>query len=166
MSRTLSAAQMTDTEDKWREQEAGLDCYLCPARLSAHTGMMLIAALSTSRSYLAVDQRFRGQCSLILTNHVTQLEELPEEAYTAYMRDLRNSLGAIREAVHPDHMNIALLGNSCPHLHWSIVPRYRSDPRWGRPIWDDSTLQEMRNSPVTLSKEGYSQIIANIRKRL
>jgi diadenosine tetraphosphate (Ap4A) HIT family hydrolase len=103
---------------------------------------------------------------VILTNHVTRLDALPEALYTAYMRNLRNSLGAIREAVHPDHMNIALLGNNCPHLHWSIVPRYRSDPRWARPIWDDSTLQEMRNNPVILSNEECSQIIANIRKRL
>jgi ATP adenylyltransferase len=157
---------MTVTDDNCADQETRIDCYLCPPRLSAHTGMMLIGLLATSSLYLVADQRFPGHCSLILTDHVIRLDALSEEVYAAYMQDLRRSLVAVRETLHPDHMNIALLGNSCPHLHWSIVPRYRSDPRWGRPIWDDFTLHDMRNSPVTLSNEGYSQIIAKISKRL
>lgn len=35
----------------------------------------------------------------------------------------------------PDHMNIESLGNVVAHLHWHIIPRYRTDPRWGQPIW-------------------------------
>jgi ATP adenylyltransferase len=157
---------VTATDDKWTEQEAALDCYLCPPRLSAHDGVMSIADLSVSSLYLEKDQRFRGQCSLILIEHVTRLDALSEKAYTAYMEDLRLSARAIRKAAHPDHMNIALLGNSCPHLHWSIVPRYRTDPRWGRPVWEDSTLQVMRISPVTLTDVEYSDMIENVRKLL
>jgi len=82
------------------------------------------------------------------------------------MRDLRQSVAAIREVVHPDHMNIALLGNSCPHLHWSIVPRYRTDPHWGSPVWENSILQEMRDSPLTLTGLEYSDLIESIRKYL
>jgi diadenosine tetraphosphate (Ap4A) HIT family hydrolase len=157
---------VTATDDKWTEQGAGRDCYLCPPRLSTHKGILLIAHLSTSSLYLSIDQRFRAQSSLILTNHATRLDALPEKAYTAYMEDLRRSVGAIREAAHPDHMNIALLGNSCPHLHWSIVLRYRIDPRWGRPMWDDATLQEMRNTPITLSDVEYSDLVEDIRNHL
>jgi diadenosine tetraphosphate (Ap4A) HIT family hydrolase len=157
---------MTATNDKWAAQEAGLDCYLCAPRLSGQIGIMFIATLSASSLYLARDQRFRGQSILILTDHVTQLDALPEKAYTAYMEDLRLSAAAIRTILHPDHMNIALLGNSCPHLHWSLIPRYRIDQRWGRPIWDDATLQEMRDSPVTLTDAEYAAMIEDIRKHL
>jgi len=157
---------VTAADDKWAEQQAGLDCHLCPPRLSTHSGLSLIAQLLVSKLYLGVDQRFRGQCSLILTDHETRLDALPVKAYTAYLGDLRRSVAAVRKVVRPDHINIALLGNSCPHLHWSIVPRYRADPRWGRPIWDDATLQEMRNSPVTLNSVEYHDLIENIRKLL
>jgi diadenosine tetraphosphate (Ap4A) HIT family hydrolase len=102
--------------DKWTEQEAGIDCYLCPPRLSAHTRLMLVAQMSASSLYLNNDQKFRGQSSLILTGHATRLEALSEATYIAYMEDLRLSTAAIREATNPDHMNVALLGNS-PHLH-------------------------------------------------
>jgi|ERR1700677_3448850 diadenosine tetraphosphate (Ap4A) HIT family hydrolase len=152
--------------DKWTQQEAGIDCYLCPPRISAHTGLTPIAHLSVSSLYLEKDQRFFGLSCLILTDHVTRLDALPEKAYGAYAQDLRQSVAAIREAVHPDHMNIASLGNSCPHLHWFIVPRYRTDPRWGEPVWETSTLQEMRNSPVTLTAAECSDLIEGIRKHL
>jgi diadenosine tetraphosphate (Ap4A) HIT family hydrolase len=152
--------------DKWTQQEAGIDCYLCPPRLSTHSGILFIAHLTASSLYLDKDQRFRGQSSLILTEYATRLDALPERAYSAYMEDLRLSTGAIREATDPDHVNVALLGNRCPHLHWSIVPRYRTDPRWGRPVWKDSTLQEMRDSPVTLTGAEYNGLIESIRKHL
>jgi diadenosine tetraphosphate (Ap4A) HIT family hydrolase len=27
------------------------------------------------------------------------------------------------------------LGNTVPHLHWGLIPRYKNDRRWGHPIW-------------------------------
>lgn len=155
---------MTAAKDKWTEQEAGLDCYLCPPRLSAHPGIILVACLSASSLFLQRDQRFRGHCCLILAEHVTRLDALPEKTYFAFMQDLRRSVSAIREAANPDHMNIALLGNSCPHLHWSIVPRSRRDSRWGRPVWEDSILLEMKNNPAVLTDAEYGDLIGNIRK--
>jgi ATP adenylyltransferase len=146
-------------DDEWKQQEAGINCYLCPPRLASHVSLKLIAHLSTSSLYLEKDQRFRGLCSLILTEHKTRLDALSAAAYIALVEELRISAAAIREATNPDHINVALLGNRCPHLHWSIVPRYRTDPRWGRPIWDDTTLQEMRNSPVRLSDAKYTELI-------
>jgi diadenosine tetraphosphate (Ap4A) HIT family hydrolase len=125
-----------------------------------------VAPLSASSLYLNNDQKFRGQSSLILTGHATRLEALSEATYIAYMEDLRLSTAAIPEATNPDHMNVALLGNSCPHLHWSIVLRYRTDPRWGRPVWEDLTMQEMRDSPVTLAGAEYNDLIESIRTHL
>ena len=85
---------MTTTNDKWTEQEAGIDCHLCQPHLSAHPGLIFIAHLSASSLYLALDQRFRGHSSLILSDHEARLEVLPERAYAAYMEDLRLSAGA------------------------------------------------------------------------
>lgn len=45
-------------------------------------------------------------------------------------------------------MNVAVLGNTCPHLHWSIVPR------------------EMRERPVTLSDADRNGLVERIRRRL
>jgi diadenosine tetraphosphate (Ap4A) HIT family hydrolase len=152
--------------EKWTEQEAGIGCYLCPPRLEHHQSLTFVAHLSTSSLYLEEDQRFRGLSCLILNVHATRLDALSEENYSGFMQDLRRSVAAVRKTVQPDHMNVALLCNSCPHLHWSIVPRYRTDPRWGSPIWDDATLAEIRNSPTTKTEAEYSELIEKMRRHL
>ena len=47
----------------------------------------------------------------------------------------------VTRAFQPDHVNLECLGNTVPHLHVAIIPRYRSDPRWGHPIWTTSRAE-------------------------
>jgi diadenosine tetraphosphate (Ap4A) HIT family hydrolase len=92
--------------------------------------VLWIADLSISTLLLFRDQRFRGYCILSFASwNATSLESLSDEEYRAYFEDLRTASMAIRKALKPDHMNYELLDNSNPHLHWHIIPRYKSDPR-------------------------------------
>jgi len=42
---------------------------------------------------------------------------------------------ALREALAPDKVNLASLGNVVPHLHWHVIPRFRDDRHFPAPIW-------------------------------
>jgi diadenosine tetraphosphate (Ap4A) HIT family hydrolase len=43
----------------------------------------------------------------------------------------------IEHVFAPCHMNYQLLGNSVPHLHVHLVPRYLDDPAPGKPLpWE------------------------------
>lgn len=95
-----------------------------------------VCTLSASTLYLSTNQTYRGQCLLILdTRHATRPSEVPANEWAAFCADLQRAERAIALTVKPDHVNVAALGNLVPHLHWHIIPRYRSDPRWGSPIW-------------------------------
>ena len=118
------------------------NCALCPPRPASKDHVLEIAPLSISTLYLNRDQRFRGYCLLVFDAcHATGLEELSLGEYNAFMADLRQAVRAVRAATQPDHMNYECLGNSSPHLHWHLVPRYRDDPRWGNPIWDGEPFE-------------------------
>ena len=118
------------------------NCSLCRPRPASNAHTLEIAPLSISTLYLNRDQRFRGYSLLLFdARHATGLEELSGAEYNAFMADLRRAAQAVRAAVHPDHMNYECLGNSSPHLHWHLVPRYRADPRWGHPIWDGQPFE-------------------------
>jgi diadenosine tetraphosphate (Ap4A) HIT family hydrolase len=82
------------------------------------------------------------------------------------MSDLHRSARALRTALQPDHLNFECLGNTNPHLHWHVVPRYRSDPRWGQPIWEGWPRDEFNRNRVTLRDPEYAAIIASIRNHL
>jgi diadenosine tetraphosphate (Ap4A) HIT family hydrolase len=66
--------------------------------------------------------------------HVVEPTELTEEETSSYWRELRLVAAAIEEVMRPVKMNYNLLGNSVPHLHAHIVPRYADDPRPGWPF--------------------------------
>jgi diadenosine tetraphosphate (Ap4A) HIT family hydrolase len=69
--------------------------------------------------------------------HAVRPDQLSAEEWTVFCADLHKAETAIARVAKPDHINVVSLGNVVPHLHWHIVPRYRTDPRWGGPIWPE-----------------------------
>jgi diadenosine tetraphosphate (Ap4A) HIT family hydrolase len=66
--------------------------------------------------------------------HVAEPSELTEEEAAGYWRELLLVGRAIEQVVRPIKMNYNLLGNSLPHLHTHVVPRYADDPKPGWPF--------------------------------
>lgn len=96
----------------------------------------LVATLGISSLYLAKNQTYRGHCQLVFdARHACRSDELSDQEWRSFCDDLFIAQRAILDVTRPDHINVELLGNVVPHLHWHIVPRYFDDPRWGMPIW-------------------------------
>ena len=70
---------------------------------------------------------FRGR-------HVVEPTELEDAEAATYGREVLRVGRAIQAAFAPIKLNYDLLGNSVPHLHTHIVPRYADDPRPGLPF--------------------------------
>lgn len=124
---------------RWDNLIRGIDCPFDAPRAESNDYWDLIASLKVSSLYLAKNQTYRGQCLLIFDcRHAVRLEQLPEHEWMDFCADLFRAERASARALKPDHMNLAVLGNMIPHLHWHVVPRYKTDPRWGAPIWPTS----------------------------
>ena len=122
--------------DTWNTWFSGTGCPMDAPRPDANDHWDVIARLSISSLYLSRNQTYRGHCQLIFDGrHACQLQELTPQEYRAFTDDLIAAQTAVMHVVHPDHINVEVLGNVVPHLHWHIVPRYFTDPRWGMPIW-------------------------------
>ncbi len=119
-------------------------CPLCAPRPDDSPHWLKVARLEVSTLYLDRNQTYRGHCQLVFDpGHVEGLEQLEPAACAAMSRDLARAARAIAGTVRPDRMNYCSLGNVVPHLHWHLVPRYRTDPRWGSPIYT-TDLADMR----------------------
>lgn len=129
--------------------------------------LLFIAELGTSTLFLYRDQRFRGYSILSFGAwDATSLDALSDAEYWQFLADMRTASKAIRSVLRPDHMNYEMLGNSNPHLHWHIIPRYKTDPRWGQPIWEGWPRNEFKLNRHTLDAQAYQALIEQIRAEL
>ena len=155
---------MTPDEDRRNALLRGEDCPFCAPRSPDTPFWRQIATLSISTLYLDRNQTYRGQCLLVFdARHAVGLESLTRDEGDALFSDLRRAAAAITAVCGPDLMNYASLGNVVPHVHWHVVPRYRTDPRWGGPIYT-TTRAEMRET--LLSAAAYQELIDGIQRAL
>ena len=76
----------------------------------------------------------QGYAWLPLRRHAVELHELTEPEGAAFMRDLRRVSSAIAAATRAVKLNYEIHGNTVPHLHVHIFPRYVGDAFEGGPI--------------------------------
>ncbi len=66
--------------------------------------------------------------------HVAEPTELSDEEAGGYWLELLRVGRALERHLEPVKLNYELLGNSLPHLHTHVIPRYADDPRPGWPF--------------------------------
>jgi diadenosine tetraphosphate (Ap4A) HIT family hydrolase len=117
----------------WKQ---GTDCPMCaegrpeetPDAVRFHAGALADA-------YLRRANIQRGLSLVVWRGrHVAEPTELEDEESFRYWRDVMLVARAIEAVMEPVKLNFNLLGNSVPHLHTHIVPRYADDPRPGWPF--------------------------------
>lgn len=78
---------------------------------------------------------YPGYCRVIWNTHVAEMTDLGKRDRLRLMRVVFEVESAVRKLIRPDKLNLASLGNTVPHLHWHVIPRFRGDPRFPDPIW-------------------------------
>lgn len=83
--------------------------------------------------------RLPGYCVVIWRlGHVAEPTDLDPRQASAYWAEVLAVGRAVRTRFSPVKMNYLTLGNTVPHLHTHVLPRYRDDPAPGGPIdWRD-----------------------------
>jgi diadenosine tetraphosphate (Ap4A) HIT family hydrolase len=146
---------------KWNNAEwaalcSGAACPIC--RSGKPDGIVLELAVSYLTS--SAKAPMHGYCCLVLKRHAVELHELSDEEATALMRDIRRVSGALQEITNAVKLNYEIHGNTIPHLHVHLYPRYRGDPFEGGPI-DPSRI---KSSPYNGSE--FLDFSSELRARL
>lgn len=114
----------------------GVGCTMCAQGRPDATddGVRFHAGVVTD-AYLRRANIQRGLTVVIWRGrHVAEPTELRDDEAALYWREVMVVGRALEEAVGPVKLNYNVLGNSLPHLHTHIVPRYADDPRPGWPF--------------------------------
>jgi diadenosine tetraphosphate (Ap4A) HIT family hydrolase len=76
-----------------------------------------------------------GFLRVILNRHVREMTDLAPQERDRLMAVVFAVEAHVRQAMEPDKMNLASLGNLTPHVHWHVIPRWRDDRHFPGPVW-------------------------------
>jgi diadenosine tetraphosphate (Ap4A) HIT family hydrolase len=80
-----------------------------------------------------------GVARVIVDEHLCELSDLDDARRDHLMAVVVAVERVLREALLPDKINLAALGNEVPHLHWHVIPRWRDDARFPASPWSQPT---------------------------
>ena len=106
------------------------DCDLCNS-----AGGEVLWQNALCRVVRVEDPDYPGFCRVVLNRHVREVTDLAASERQALMDVVFAVEAAVREAMEPDKMNLASLGNMTPHVHWHVIPRFAGDRHFPNPVW-------------------------------
>ncbi|MBA2937388.1 HIT family protein [Paenibacillus sp. CGMCC 1.16610] len=135
-------------------------CNYCSKNEALNNLMIEIGQLRVSTLYLFKEQTYQGRCIVALNEHETEFFHLSQEKQDAYMRDVAQVAAAIEKAFQPDKINYGAFGDTMPHVHFHIVPKYKDGYTWGK-------MFEMNPAAnLLLTEEQYGALIDQIKSHL
>jgi len=96
------------------------------------------------------DANYPGFLRVVWQAHVREMSDLSPVDRAHLFDVVITAEQALRELLVPDKINLASLGNMTPHLHWHLIPRFRSDPQFPAPVWAGRRRGARGGAPVAL----------------
>lgn len=150
----------------WSERVRGKDCAMCAdGRAEVAHGSSRIFAGRVSDAYLIRNDVGQPGYSVVIWRgrHVSDPTELSKVEASAYFDEVLRVGRAIEQQYRPIKMNFEMLGNSLPHLHTHVVPRYLDDGEPGHP--PHFMRIDLKDAP-TISEQAYARDVAALRELL
>jgi diadenosine tetraphosphate (Ap4A) HIT family hydrolase len=114
----------------WQSLRDGSKCWTCA---DGPRGI-LIAESSSAWVTTRKEVPCRGNVTIFTKRHVVEPYELPTDELQAFFATVATVARAIDEVVRPVKLNYEIHGNTNPHLHLHLFPRYPGDAFEGGPI--------------------------------
>ena len=129
---------MSEWPANWADLIRGIGCGMClsgTARPDSDDHGVRVLAGRYTDAYLQRADVQRGYTVVVWRGrHVTEPTELDETEAAGYWAETLTVARALLQVYRPMKLNYETLGNSLPHLHTHLVPRFREDPAPGRPF--------------------------------
>lgn len=123
-------------DEDWDARRAGKSCPMCTeGRPDESHGNARIFAGRLSDAYLVRGDIGQPGYTIVIWRggHIADLTELADADATTYLREVLKVARAIETHYRPAKLNFEILGNTVPHLHTHVVPRYVTDDSPGEP---------------------------------
>jgi diadenosine tetraphosphate (Ap4A) HIT family hydrolase len=94
----------------------------------------VIAELEATWVTAPAEAPLPGYACVVSKRHVVEPFNLPGDELAAFWREAMVVARVLHEFLEPAKMNYEIHGNTIPHLHMHLYPRFAGDPYEGGPI--------------------------------
>jgi diadenosine tetraphosphate (Ap4A) HIT family hydrolase len=122
----------TDYE-AWVKLSDPQNCPVCK-NLPMPPGMVDVIELRHSWLNAQHTDCLKGACHATAKKHVIELYELDDKELLGLMNEVQRYAWALKQVTGAVKINYEIHGNTVPHLHIHLYPRYLDDPFPGRAI--------------------------------
>jgi diadenosine tetraphosphate (Ap4A) HIT family hydrolase len=124
-------------------------CSLCTEQ-----GGLLVWHADKLRVVRVLDDAFPAFYRVIWNAHVAEFSDLSAGDRHYCIESAVHIERVLRARLHPTKINLALLGNMVPHVHWHVIARFDWDSHFPAPIWGPPHREvippAVQRFPVTL----------------
>ncbi len=110
-----------------------------------------IAEMPHSAAWLLPDQTYRGRTVVWLKTHFDDPADLPTVLRAEFMTEVMRAAEAVRRELRPDRLNYTCFGNAVAHVHFHVIPRFTTDPDWGKAPWRENVATLADNEAKALA---------------
>lgn len=136
-------------------------CFYCEQDSAARKAIMTeVGKMKAGTLYLFRDQSHKGRCVLALNDHKKELYECEDQERSDYMADIAAASKAVKKLWGCTKINLGSFGDTNPHLHFHIVPKYEGGFEFG------GNFTITRETPTVLADEEYAEMIAALKAEL
>ena len=137
-----------------------MGCFYCDEHHEGREAIMFkVGEMKAGVLYLFKDQAHKGRCALALKAHKKELCECTDQERADFAEDLAKASGAIKELWGCTKLNLGSFGDTNPHLHFHIVPKYEGGEEWGGTF-------EMNSGRTMLTDAEYEKMAEDLRQAL
>jgi len=98
-------------------------------------GGRVVARGADWRVVLVDEADYPGYVRVIWNAHVREMGDLDPAQHEKLLAAVFAAEATLRDALSPDKINLASLGNVVPHLHWHVIARFADDPHFPNAVW-------------------------------
>jgi len=144
---------------EWSKEE------ICPVCCNEPGPSDIIAIKELEHSWLEASPYAQGclygKCHVISKKHFVELVDMSDEEMLDFMKDVKKAAIALKKVTGAVKINYEMHGNTIPHMHMHLFPRYIDDEYPGSSI----QYNKVEPSPYG-SDEGFEKFVSALREEL